>query len=202
MRLSDIRWRHFGTLFFKLSSKNTKSAVNAGTLKAPRTPKCQGKPSCFLQTSKYLLCVLSASYMTSCQCYQNNIFLIALPFISYHAAIPGWVVISVQYKNKSHRGTRIYLWVKGTLQQHTDKVLINNCDAFPPPPPPLQACTEGDPATGAAAVGLIYLLGLTTCVRADGKYWWMGGGAFGNGNNIGRLQVLKIILNLKFVCYE
>ena len=43
--------------------------------------------------------------------------------------------------------------------------------------------TVRDPDAGAAAVCLL-LLGVVP-VRGDGKYWWMGSGAFGGGNNIG-----------------
>jgi hypothetical protein len=39
--------------------------------------------------------------LTFGQYYQGNISLIALPFLSYHAAIPGWTIIAVQCNNKA-----------------------------------------------------------------------------------------------------
>ncbi len=56
-------------------------------LRAPRMPKRQESPSCFIQTSKYFFffSVLPLSYFTSSQCYQGNNFPVALPFISYYA---------------------------------------------------------------------------------------------------------------------
>jgi hypothetical protein len=77
--------------------------IKLSTLKTPRAPRTPERrerqnakrPSCFLQTSKYFIffSILSEKYLTSGQCYQGNIFLLALPFSSYYAAIPGWSLV-------------------------------------------------------------------------------------------------------------
>jgi hypothetical protein len=75
---------------FWLSSKNVKRAESTDKAKMPRDAIL------FPPTFKILLffSVLSESYLTPGQCYLGkHIFLIALPFISNHAAIPGWWTI-------------------------------------------------------------------------------------------------------------
>jgi hypothetical protein len=61
----------------------------------------------FLPNFKILhfVSVLLERYLTSGQCYQGNIFPVALPFFSYYASISGWTIIPVQYKTKRPRYT-------------------------------------------------------------------------------------------------
>jgi hypothetical protein len=48
---------------------------------------------------------------------------------------------------------------------------------------------------GSAPVVLLLVLSLSIPIRGDGKYWWMGSGAFGDGNNIGNIIVNIHLLN-------
>jgi hypothetical protein len=69
-------------------------------LRAPRTP-VEGKPNDailnFLKLHILLFfCYFVSSYLTSGQCYEGNIFLVALPSVSHCAASLGWLVLAAQ----------------------------------------------------------------------------------------------------------
>jgi hypothetical protein len=87
------------SLFFKLSSKNTKIAENAENAKMPRDAILfpANFKTLFVCFVRKLLDIYLADVIKAISALMRS----RLPFISYHAAIPGWAVISVQYKNKA-----------------------------------------------------------------------------------------------------
>ncbi len=116
-------WPHsICSLFLKLTSKNTKIAENAENAKIPRDAIL------FPANFEILFLCFVRKFLDSWPMLWKQY----LPFISYctiQQFRDGLDSHLCTVQKISHRGTLIYLCVKGTPYQPTDKVLINNWDA-------------------------------------------------------------------------
>jgi hypothetical protein len=84
-------------------------------------------PNFLVASIDSFFCKTYKSYMTSGQCYEGIIFLIALPFSFILCSRSGKAIYAAQYKKNSHWGTLSIELTKASTLTH-----------LPPPPPQLR----------------------------------------------------------------